>query len=104
MKNTITLKILSPKNSIFNESDVVRIVIPTITGKITILPNHTNLITKIHNGKIIIKTVNREEQINITGGYVKICDNNIYILTDISINNNLLLIQRKKIFKLLFKL
>jgi F-type H+-transporting ATPase subunit epsilon len=104
MKNTMTLKVLSPENYLFNENDVVSVILPTITGKITILPNHTNFITQIYNGKILIKTVTSEKQITITGGYIKICDNNIHILIDVSINNKLLLIQRKKFFKLLFKL
>ncbi|MDR0915262.1 MAG: hypothetical protein LBM22_00970 [Endomicrobium sp.] len=87
------LKILSIEDIIFSENDVLRIILPTINGQIAILPNHVNFITKLHNGKVLIKTVIKETQINITGGFVEICNNNIWILLNnyITAKNKLLL-------------
>jgi F-type H+-transporting ATPase subunit epsilon len=99
----MTLKILSPENIIYNETDVIYIILPTAAGQITILPNHVNFITKLYNGTILIKTLTKEKRVNTSSGFVEIYNNNICILTDYYTNpkNKFILIQRKQLSNIL---
>lgn len=75
------LQIITPLKIIFND-EVNQVILPTPDGEITILPNHTSLISQILTGEIIIKKEDTEEFIAIDGGVVKIDKNNAAILAD----------------------
>lgn len=73
MKNSILLKILTPEKTIYQDS-VNKIVIPTESGEIGILPNHSPLVSIIKPGEIRIEKDSQTEAIplSISGGIVEI--------------------------------
>jgi len=72
------------KDRIAYEGEVSAVFVPTQTGIIEILPNHTQLVSALAKGEIIIKTENKEEKFNIYGGVVEVrAKSNVIILADI---------------------
>ncbi len=72
-KNTISLKILTPEKVIYQD-DVLKIAVPTESGEITVLPNHSPLVSIVKPGEIRIQKSTNEESIPlaINGGIVEI--------------------------------
>lgn len=54
MNHTIKLKVLTQEKTVFAE-DVAEVVVPTESGEITILPNHSPLISIVKTGEIKIR-------------------------------------------------
>jgi F-type H+-transporting ATPase subunit epsilon len=73
--HTFKLKILTPDEKLF-EGEVLSFVVPTQSGEITVLANHTPLVTNISIGEIKIKhtgpTGVEEQKFLIQGGVVDI--------------------------------
>lgn len=73
-EHTFRLKILTPDEKLF-EGSVLSVVIPTHTGEITILKNHTPLITLISIGELKLYTGPtgvETESILVQGGVVDV--------------------------------
>ncbi len=78
------LEVITPEKVILNE-DVDEIVITTLTGEITILPNHENLLTKVAPGEMIIKNNGKEDYFAVTGGFLEVSENKINILAEYAV-------------------
>ncbi|MEK7572501.1 MAG: hypothetical protein AAB493_01440 [Patescibacteria group bacterium] len=72
------------KDKIAYEGEADAVFAPTQTGIIEILPNHTQLVSALAKGEIILKIENREEKFNISGGVLEVRKkSNVIILADI---------------------
>jgi F-type H+-transporting ATPase subunit epsilon len=72
------------KDKIAYEGEADAVFAPTQTGIVEILPNHTQLVSALTKGEIIIKTGNKEEKFNIYGGVLEVRKkSNVIILADI---------------------
>ena len=80
--NTFSLKVLAANNPFF-QGEVVSLVVPTPQGQYGILAHHSNLISAISKGKIIIKDNNEQEIIAIVSdGMVKVEANDVVVLVE----------------------
>ncbi len=79
------LEVITPEKVILDE-EVDEITITTVTGEISILPNHENLLTKILPGEMIIKKNGKEDHFAITGGFLEVSENKISILADYAVH------------------
>ena len=81
MTTKLHLKVITPERVLF-ESDVFQVVVPTIEGEITILPQHLNLITKLSEGELKLKLTSKSnwEYVLIFGGILSIHNNQVNIL------------------------
>lgn len=78
----IKLKIVTP-DRILIDQEATEVVVPTKDGQITILPNHSNLISEITHGDIIIRNGKEEKITLIYGGFIEVAkDSNIIVLAD----------------------
>lgn len=78
----IKVKIISQTKELYN-SDCISITLPTSTGQITILPNHSDLITLLDMGQVFLKLVNNEtKEMLINGGTANFANNELTILTE----------------------
>lgn len=77
----LSLEIITPLKVVYKE-EVDELVVPTITGEITILPNHVPLLTKIVSGELIVKKGTALQSLAITGGFLEVSKNKITILAD----------------------
>ncbi|MFA5995282.1 MAG: ATP synthase F1 subunit epsilon [Patescibacteria group bacterium] len=77
----IQLKLITPEAKIFEELvDEVRL--PTELGQISILPEHTCLVTTLVPGELIVRSGTTTSPLAITGGVVEVFDNNLVVLAD----------------------
>jgi len=76
------LQIISPKRILFEE-DVVEITAPTDKGEISILANHTPMVSQLSMGDLVIKKEKGEQIIAVYGGFINIESNGtVTILAD----------------------
>ena len=81
--NNLKVAIIA-KDKIAYEGEALAVFAPTQTGIIEILPNHTQLVSALAKGEIILKTENKEEKFNISGGVLEVRKkSNVIILADI---------------------
>ena len=80
--STLKFKIVTPEKVIY-ESEILQVTLPTMSGEITILPNHIPLISVLKAGEIKIKDKNGEHNLAVSGGFLEVRGNNeIIILAD----------------------
>ncbi len=80
------LQIITPAKIVFDE-EIDELIIPTVNGELTILPNHVNLLTQIAEGGMTIKTNKKEQLLAITGGFLQINNNVLTILSDYAVRS-----------------
>lgn len=79
--NQFKLKLISPEGVKY-ETDAVEVSLPTPEGQISILPNHTPLISMLAAGEIKVR-INGKENILVTeGGVVEVANNVVKVLAD----------------------
>lgn len=67
----LNLKVITPKRIVLQKT-VRFVTVPAITGEITVLPHHQNLLTPLKEGIIkIVDNNNKEEYLAIGGGYLE---------------------------------
>lgn len=73
------LEILTPKGREFEE-DISVLILPTLSGEISILPNHCPLISVLKPGRIKIRIKEKEIEKEIEGGIFLIKQNKCSLL------------------------
>jgi F-type H+-transporting ATPase subunit epsilon len=86
--NKLEIEILSPHGVIFKEK-VLSASFPTLSGMITILPGHTDLVTKLCSGEI---TVRHNEcctkKITVANGFIEITNNIINVISEFATHSD----------------
>lgn len=73
------VKVITPEKEIFNEK-ARSVNLPTLSGYITILPNHTELVSVINKGKIKIEFESGLKTLMSEGGVVEVFKNEVSLL------------------------
>lgn len=80
--NTLKFKIATPEKVVY-ENEIFQVSIPTTTGEITVLPNHSPLVSILQAGELRIKDSEGEHLMAVSGGFLEIRANNeLIILAD----------------------
>ncbi len=89
MAMTIHVDVVSAEESIFSGLAEF-VVLPGETGELGILPNHTQLMTRIRAGTVRLKLPDRadEELIFVAGGVLEVQPNCITVLADTAIRGH----------------
>ena len=78
----MTLEILTPDKTIY-QGEVTSVTVPGPLGSFEVLKDHAPIISTLEDGKVIIRTGNKSEEILfITGGVVEVLDNKIIVLAE----------------------
>lgn len=77
----INFKIATPERVVF-KADVDSVTLPTMSGEITILPNHIPLISIMSPGEIIIRNGEKEILVATSGGFVEVLSTKVVVLAD----------------------
>jgi len=85
--NEFKIEILSPEGIVFKE-EIISVSLPTLSGVITILSGHTNLVTKLNKGEIIIKTTKDIKKIVVSGGFIEIANNNVSVVAEFAAHSD----------------
>ncbi len=81
MPKTFHLEIITPERIVFSQ-DVNQITLPTLSGEITILPNHLPLISSLNAGELKIVSNGQEIFLAISSGLIQVNPNSVKILAD----------------------
>ncbi|MFA7141701.1 MAG: F0F1 ATP synthase subunit epsilon [Candidatus Paceibacterota bacterium] len=73
------VKVITPEKELFNKK-AKSVNLPTLSGYITILPHHTELISIIHKGQIKIEFEDETKTILSEGGIVEVFKNEVSLL------------------------
>jgi F-type H+-transporting ATPase subunit epsilon len=76
------LSIITPERELFKDLPVKRVTVSTTEGEITILDNHTPLVTFLTPGEIIIEDGAGAKPLAVSGGFLEVADNRVKILAD----------------------
>lgn len=75
------LDIITPDKKIFS-GEVVKIVLPSQEGQITVLPKHMPLVTALEVGEVIVQAPKETMNFSIGKGIFSINDNNASLLIE----------------------
>ena len=81
----ISLHVITPVKEVLKE-EVDEITLPTVSGEISVLPNHAPLLTKISPGEMTIRKSGKLEHFAITGGFLDLNNNVANILADYAVH------------------
>jgi F-type H+-transporting ATPase subunit epsilon len=87
--NKFEIEILSPEGIVF-KGGITSVSFPTIRGVITVLSGHTNLVTKLNSGKIIIEEAitGGTKKIAVSGGFVEIVNNSVNVVVEFAVHSD----------------
>lgn len=80
------LEIITPEKIVFKD-EIDEVIVPTVKGQVSILPNHIGLLTQVAAGEITIKKQGKEYFLAITGGFLEVANNKISILADYAVRS-----------------
>jgi len=78
------LKVLTAEKVIYS-GNVSLVRFPGSDGSFTVLNNHAPMVAQLKSGSLVVQPEgsNSKEKINISGGIVRVLDNEILVLTGI---------------------
>jgi F-type H+-transporting ATPase subunit epsilon len=79
----IKLEIVTPEKKVFDET-VDSVTVPTSTGEVGILPNHSPLISSLKSGILSYSNRGASEKLVVSGGFVEVSTNTVSVLTDVA--------------------
>ena len=77
----LNLEIVTPEKKVLSEP-VDAVTIPTASGEVGILQNHSPLISSLKAGILSYTKAGATERMVIAGGFVEVSQNNVSILAD----------------------
>jgi F-type H+-transporting ATPase subunit epsilon len=82
--SSFEFEILSPEGSSYKGSSLSA-TFPTMSGFITVLPGHANLVTVLRRGDINFITEEGEKKVSITGGFLEISERKVNVVAEFAI-------------------
>jgi len=90
---TIRCEVVSQDRIVF-QGDVDYVSIPGVEGDMGILPNHSQVLTLLNFGVVIVKTKSEEQFFTVSGGVAEVQPDQVTILADAAENVDEIDIQR----------
>lgn len=63
-------------------ADASSVTIPTADGEITVLPEHTPLVSVLIPGVLTLRTGDKEKHVAVSGGFVQVAADSVTVLAD----------------------
>lgn len=82
--NPFKIEVLSSEGVAF-QGEIVSASFPTSLGRITVLPGHANIVTKLVHGEIIIQARDIARKIMVTGGFLEVTNNSVNVVTEFAV-------------------
>lgn len=76
------VSIITPNNTLFEQSDVKSVILPGKDGKFELLENHAPIIATLGEGEVVVRNNSTTEKIKIKNGLVECLKNNVSILVE----------------------
>lgn len=78
------VNILTPTKKIGDSLEADSLLIPTVSGQINVLPEHTHLISVLDTGVLTLINSSLSEKFAVTTGTVKVLNNEVTILAQVA--------------------
>lgn len=78
---TLHLQLVSPVDTLFDQ-EVEQVIADTQAGQVTILPNHTHLVSVLKPGELLVRVDGEDTPLAVAGGTLQMSDNKLVILAD----------------------
>ncbi|OGQ09006.1 MAG: hypothetical protein A3G32_09180 [Deltaproteobacteria bacterium RIFCSPLOWO2_12_FULL_40_28] len=78
---TLNVEILTP-SQVLLKGQAESLVAPAIQGEVEILPNHTDYLTLLGEGRLILKNGSNAQGFTVKGGVLTIAKDSITVLVD----------------------
>ncbi|HLD21785.1 MAG TPA: ATP synthase F1 subunit epsilon [Patescibacteria group bacterium] len=82
-EKTLQLKLMTPDKTVLKQA-VNSISVPTTLGQITILPEHSYIVSIIVPGELVVQVDGKESPLAVAGGIVEVFDNEVVVLADVA--------------------
>src|SRR6056297_4177 len=81
-KKTINFEVVSPERTLLKD-EIIQVTVPTQEGELTILPEHTPLVSNLKTGVLeVVKKDKSIEVMSVSGGFLEVLLDKIVILAD----------------------
>ncbi|MBP1597105.1 MAG: atpC [Acidobacteria bacterium] len=84
MADTLRLEIVTPEGMVYSE-DVDMVTLEGVEGQMGILPHHTQLMTQIVPGEMIVVKGAREQYLAVGEGLVSVTGDRVAVVTDMAV-------------------
>ena len=84
MANTLKLEIVTPEATVYSQ-DVESVILIGVEGQMTILPQHSRLMTRLVPGEMITRREGHDEFLAVGEGIVQITGEHVAVLTDMAV-------------------
>lgn len=84
MSEQISVRIITPKDLVFNKS-ADEVILPAVKGGIAILPDRAPLFLELAAGKMIVAQGDKTEVLYITSGVAEVSDNKLNVMVETAI-------------------
>ena len=82
MANTmLKFKMVTPVQTVF-EQEVEQVIVTTEAGQITVLPDHSKLVSILQPGEMIVRENGQDTPMAVLGGFLEVSENQLVILAD----------------------
>ncbi|WP_067141329.1 ATP synthase F1 subunit epsilon [Oceanivirga salmonicida] len=79
----LNVQVVSPMGIEFENDSVTFIKVKGSRGDVGILPNHTNYVTSLGQGQMLIRLNNKEEKSYfVEGGFLEVRDNKVIVIVE----------------------
>ena len=78
---TLTLRVLAPDQSVFDDT-ADEIILPSTTGLLGVLPGHISMVTAIDFGVLRVLKNGNWDSIALTGGFAEVESNEVTVLVN----------------------
>lgn len=84
MANTLKLEIVTPEATVYSQQ-VEYVIVQGVEGQMTILPQHTPLMTKLVPGEVVVRRGGQDEFLAVGEGLIQVTGDSLAVLTDMAI-------------------
>ena len=84
MTDTLKLEIVTPEATVYSRQ-VEYVILQGVEGQMTILPQHTRLMTQLVPGEMVVRRDGQDEFLAIGEGLIQVTGDSIAVLTDMAV-------------------
>jgi len=84
MASTLKLEIVTPEGIVYSK-EVEFVILQGVEGQMTILPQHTRLMTQLVPGEMVMRSGEQDEFLAVGEGLVQVTGEQVAVLTDMAV-------------------
>ncbi|MSQ41558.1 MAG: ATP synthase F1 subunit epsilon [Dehalococcoidia bacterium] len=78
----LALSVVTQERTVLERRDVLRLIVPTTEGQITVLPSHAPLMASLAIGELVVVVPGQQIPLAIHGGFIQVARDEVTVLAD----------------------